>query len=60
MQNKLGSALEQFAEDFGFDLDEEGHPLEEGEEEPRRDEKPQEGEGEQQGAEEEEEEAVPA
>jgi F-type H+-transporting ATPase subunit alpha len=26
----------QFAEDFGYDLDEEGHPLEEGEEEPRR------------------------
>ncbi len=63
VQNKLSSALEQFAEDFGFDLDEEGHALEEGEEEPRRDEKRQEGEGQQQGAEEEEEEeeeAVPA
>jgi F-type H+-transporting ATPase subunit alpha len=60
VQNKLGSAVEQFAEDFGFDLDEEGHPLEEGEEEPRRGEKPQEGEGQQQEAEEQEEEAVPA
>src|SRR5438270_5267148 len=61
VQNKLGSAAEQFAEDFGFDLDEEGHPLEEGEEESRREEeKPQEGEGEQGSAEEKEEEAVPA
>jgi F-type H+-transporting ATPase subunit alpha len=60
VQNKLGSAVEQFAEDFGFDLDEEGHPLEEGEEEPRRDEKTQEGEGQQQEAQEQEEEAVPA
>ena len=61
IQNKLGSAAEQFAEDFGFDLDEEGHPLEEGEEESRREEeKPQEGEGEQGSAEEKEEEAVPA
>jgi hypothetical protein len=61
VQNKLGSAVEQFAEDFGFDLDEEGHPLEEGgEEEPRREEKPQEDEGQQRPAEEKEEEAVPA
>jgi F-type H+-transporting ATPase subunit alpha len=61
VQNKLNSALEQFAEDFGFDLDEEGHPLEEGEEEQRREEKPQEGEGQEQpSAEEKEEEAVPA
>jgi F-type H+-transporting ATPase subunit alpha len=61
VQNKLNSALEQFAEDFGFDLDEEGHPLEEGEEEQRREEKPQEGEGQEQpSADEKEEEAVPA
>ncbi len=60
VQNQLSSAVEQFAEDFGFDLDEEGHPLEEGEEEPRRDEKAQEDEGGQQEAEEQEEEAVPA
>jgi len=61
VQNKLSSALGQFAEDFGFDLDEEGHPLEEGEEEQRREEKPQEGEGQEQAsAEEKEEEAVPA
>ena len=27
--------MEQFAEDFGFDLDEEGHPLEDDDDEPR-------------------------
>jgi F-type H+-transporting ATPase subunit alpha len=27
-QAKLKSAIEQFAEDFGYDLDEEGHPIE--------------------------------
>jgi F-type H+-transporting ATPase subunit alpha len=27
-QSQLGKAVEQFAEDFGYDLDEEGHPLE--------------------------------
>src|SRR5436309_3195419 len=31
-QSQVESAVSQFAEDFGFDLDEEGHPLEEGEE----------------------------
>jgi F-type H+/Na+-transporting ATPase subunit alpha len=65
-QSQVGSAVEQFAEDFGFDLDEEGHPLdedveveeprersasEESEEEPAEEEK-EEGEK--------EEEAVPA
>jgi F-type H+-transporting ATPase subunit alpha len=30
-QNAVEKAVEQYAEDFGFDLDEEGHPLEEGE-----------------------------
>ncbi|MBV9168382.1 MAG: F0F1 ATP synthase subunit alpha [Solirubrobacterales bacterium] len=29
--NGVDKAVEQYAEDFGFDLDEEGHPLEEGE-----------------------------
>jgi F-type H+-transporting ATPase subunit alpha len=27
-QEKLKSAIERFAEDFGYDLDEEGHPIE--------------------------------
>src|SRR5205085_7391814 len=31
-QNAVDEAVKQFAEDFGYDLDEEGHPLEEGEE----------------------------
>jgi F-type H+-transporting ATPase subunit alpha len=43
VQSQVDEAVRQFAEDFGFDLDEEGHPLEEGEEEPegkkRREEK---------------------
>jgi F-type H+-transporting ATPase subunit alpha len=30
-QNAVDKAVEQYAEDFGFDLDEEGHPLEEAE-----------------------------
>jgi F-type H+-transporting ATPase subunit alpha len=35
-QSQVESAVEQFAEDFGFDLDEEGHPLDEDEgDEPR-------------------------
>jgi F-type H+/Na+-transporting ATPase subunit alpha len=60
VQNKLGAAVERFAEDFGFDLDEEGQPLEDSEEEPRREEKGKEGEAQEQPAEEKEEEAVPA
>jgi F-type H+-transporting ATPase subunit alpha len=28
---KVEAAVKRFAEDFGYDLDEEGHPLEEGE-----------------------------
>jgi F-type H+-transporting ATPase subunit alpha len=32
IQQSLDKAVSQFAEDFGYDLDEEGHPLEEGEE----------------------------
>jgi F-type H+/Na+-transporting ATPase subunit alpha len=33
-QSQVDQAVTQFAEDFGYDLDEEGHPLEEGGEEP--------------------------
>jgi F-type H+-transporting ATPase subunit alpha len=35
-QARVLAAVEQFAQDFGFDLDEEGRPLIEGAEEPRR------------------------
>jgi F-type H+-transporting ATPase subunit alpha len=35
-QSQVNKAVEQFAEDFGFDLDDEGHPLEEDGDEPRR------------------------
>jgi F-type H+-transporting ATPase subunit alpha len=35
-QARVGAAVDQFAKDFGFDLDEEGHPLVEGADEPRR------------------------
>ncbi len=57
-QSAVDAVVSQFAEDFGFDLDEEGHPLDEGPEEPRpgaraRDEAAE-------PAEEQEEEAVPA
>ena len=34
-EKSVDKAVRQYAEDFGFDLDEEGHPLEEGEGEPR-------------------------
>ena len=36
IQARVLAAVEQFAKDFGFDLDEEGRPLVEGAEEPRR------------------------
>jgi F-type H+-transporting ATPase subunit alpha len=36
-QAAMEKAVSSFAEDFGFDLDEEGHPLEEGDGEPSRD-----------------------
>src|SRR5581483_2817334 len=66
-QSAVDKAVEQYAEDFGFDLDAEGHPLEEGEEdEPRRSRGSENG-GEQQredsgdeGDQDKEEEAVPA
>jgi F-type H+-transporting ATPase subunit alpha len=35
-QEKLRNAVQEFAEDFGYDLDEEGQPLEEHEDVPRR------------------------
>ena len=34
-QSKVDAAVKQFAEDFGYDLDEEGHPSEDGDEKPR-------------------------
>ncbi len=65
VQNKLNSAVEQYAEDFGFDLDEEGHPLEDEEEEgeersSKRDEGDSGNGGDEEQKEEKEEEAVPA
>jgi F-type H+/Na+-transporting ATPase subunit alpha len=36
IQKQLEDSVRQFAEDFGFDLDEEGHPIDEGDEEPPR------------------------
>jgi F-type H+-transporting ATPase subunit alpha len=35
-QEAVDKAVKQFAEDFGYDLDEEGHPLDEDGDEPRR------------------------
>jgi F-type H+-transporting ATPase subunit alpha len=35
-QARVGAAVDQFAKDFGFDLDEEGRPIVEGADEPRR------------------------
>jgi F-type H+-transporting ATPase subunit alpha len=50
-QNAVDDSVRQYAEDFGFDLDEEGHPLEEGEDdrtrEGRESRRSEEGEGEQ-------------
>ena len=34
-QSSVEEAVKRFAEDFGYDLDEEGHPLEEGDDRPR-------------------------
>jgi F-type H+-transporting ATPase subunit alpha len=57
-QSQVKAAVEQFAEDFGFDLDEEGHPIDQEPEAPRAprrpDAPPEEAERQQQ------EEAVPA
>jgi F-type H+/Na+-transporting ATPase subunit alpha len=41
-QDALRTAVQEFAEDFGYDLDEEGQPLEEHEDVPRRREEEQE------------------
>jgi F-type H+-transporting ATPase subunit alpha len=62
IQTQLQEAVERFAQDFGFDLDEEGHPLDEGEEEPRDEPRATSHDGESGEAEagEKEEEAVPA
>jgi F-type H+-transporting ATPase subunit alpha len=58
-QTKVDSTVSQFAEDFGFDLDEEGHPIEAASEsEPRP--SARSGDGASSSAEEKEEEAVPA
>jgi F-type H+-transporting ATPase subunit alpha len=43
-QKAVDEAVKQFAEDFGYDLDEEGHPLEEGEEGGERGERRERGE----------------
>jgi F-type H+-transporting ATPase subunit alpha len=63
VQSGVDKAVRQFAEDFGYDLDEEGHPLEEDGEERRSDGREpsgEEGEEEQEQEEGKEEEAVPA
>jgi F-type H+/Na+-transporting ATPase subunit alpha len=61
-QQAVDEAVKQFAEDFGYDLDEEGHPLEDGHEEPRAGEGDQPSESSEEEPQEEgkEEEAVPA
>jgi F-type H+-transporting ATPase subunit alpha len=59
VQNTLSAAVEQFAQDFGFDLDEEGQPLGDSDD-GALDERSREGEARQRPAEEKEEEAVPA
>jgi F-type H+-transporting ATPase subunit alpha len=61
-QQAVDDAVKQFAEDFGYDLDEEGHPLEDGDDEPRGGERDESAETSEQEPEEEgkEEQAVPA
>jgi F-type H+-transporting ATPase subunit alpha len=61
-QQAVDEAVKQFAEDFGYDLDEEGHPLEDGDDEPHGGERDESEETPDQEPEEEgkEEEAVPA
>jgi F-type H+-transporting ATPase subunit alpha len=58
-QAAVDAVVATFAEDFGYDLDEEGHPIEEGEEALRPSEPPRPG-GDVREAEQKEEEAVPA
>jgi len=57
---EVEKAVKQFAEDFGYDLDEEGHPLDEGGEAPRAKAASSGGDAEPEREQEEEEEAVPA
>jgi F-type H+-transporting ATPase subunit alpha len=57
-QTEVDKAVAQFAEDFGFDLDEEGHPLEASEDVPRATERPE--AASEESSEQKEEEAVPA
>ena len=61
-QQAVDEAVKQFAEDFGYDLDEEGHPLEDGDDEPHGGERDESEETPDQEPEEEgkEEQAVPA
>jgi F-type H+/Na+-transporting ATPase subunit alpha len=59
-QGEVESAVERFAEDFGFDLDEEGHPIDEADDAPRRTRAPEPQEPEPSTEEEKEEQAVPA
>jgi F-type H+-transporting ATPase subunit alpha len=63
LQTELDGAVSQFAEDFGYDLDEEGHLIEEGDEEPRASARSRgdgDGQAESDQSDEKEEEAVPA
>jgi F-type H+-transporting ATPase subunit alpha len=59
IQTAVDTAVSRYAEDFGFDLDEEGHPLEDDADEPRRSERRAEADDSER-AEAQEEEAVPA
>jgi F-type H+-transporting ATPase subunit alpha len=54
------SAVERFAEDFGFDLDEEGHPIDAADDVPRSSQPPEAEEQPESSEQEKEEEAVPA
>jgi F-type H+-transporting ATPase subunit alpha len=59
-QQAVDKAVARFAEDFGFDLDEEGHPLDDGDEPPPRGNRDDGRSGEAEPAEDKEEQAVPA
>jgi F-type H+-transporting ATPase subunit alpha len=60
VQAQTESAVERFAEDFGFDLDEEGHPLDAADDVPRQSKPPEAEEQSESTEQEKEEEAVPA